>query len=184
MLQLTVLADLNSISATSRLCTLCGSGTRERKMAMARSPESPNIESKLLSLPVEVHELIRNEILHNSSFITREVVLRNERQLNSHKFNYRADTLRPLIHSCRALRAAYISAYYEHVEVCIVRVGQVWFKHLAERLEMVAQHIMDPHMRQLVPQIRYERSKSGARVAHRINRMMQSDDSLLDATRP
>lgn len=123
-----------------------------------------NTDSGLLSLPVEVYELVHKELLLGCRFITREDVLANARQLDSCEFQYRADVLRPLMHSCRALRAAYISAYYEHVEVCIVRVGQVWYKHLAERLERAAKVLMDPEMQEVAAQVRYVRSAVDPRM--------------------
>ena len=77
-----------------------------------------------------------------------------ERQLNSSEYDYRADVFRPLIYTCRALRAIFISAYYGHVEICIVRAGDIWYKHLAERLERIIRMFMDPRIREFTTQVK------------------------------
>lgn len=113
-----------------------------------------NSQSKLLSLPVEVYGLIQKELFTGTDVIIREDVRRSQDYLDARKFGYRADILRPIMHTCRALRATYVASYYEHVEVCMKRTGRAWYLQLSERLERTSKVLMAPEMRDLAAQIR------------------------------
>lgn len=114
-----------------------------------------NTKSGLLSLPVEVYGMIQTEMFSGSTVVTREDVLKNDPYLDARDFTYRADILRPIMHTCHALRSTYVSAYYEHVEVCMVRTGRVWYLQLSERLERTSKALMAPEMKELAAQVRY-----------------------------
>lgn len=110
--------------------------------------------SGLLSLPVEVFGMIQDELLSGTHVITRSIVLENPPHLDGAVFTYRSDIIRPLMHTCRALRAVFAPAYYEHVEACITRTGRVWFLQLAERLTRTCKVLMNPVMANLAAHVR------------------------------
>ena len=113
-----------------------GKLTKTSEDPIGRELKSESPPSPLLALPVEVFELIHDELLEGSHLITRENVMRNpEPYLCSTEVEYRADVLRPLTQTCRVLRSVYLPKYYEHVEACIIRGQRVWYKQLSERLE-------------------------------------------------
>lgn len=100
----------------------------------------------ILSLPVEVFEMIYTELLSKSRLITREEVLANNPHLDD-SFQYRTDVLRSLTQTCRALRASCLPRYYEQVEACVCRGVRVWYKQLAERLEKTSWMLIEnPHL--------------------------------------
>lgn len=100
----------------------------------------------LLSLPVEVFEIIYTELLSTSRLISREEVLANNPHLDD-SFQYRTDVLRSLTQTCRALRASCLPRYYEQVEACVCRGARVWYKQLAERLEKTSWMLIEnPHL--------------------------------------
>lgn len=108
----------------------------------------------ILSLPVEIFHEIRDELLSDTRIITPEILLENPSHLRGQNFRYRSDIIKPLMHTCRAFRAVFSAAYYEHVEACITRTKRAWFIELAESLSRTCKMLMDPLMLDLAAHVR------------------------------
>ena len=122
------------VTKKSRLSDEGDSDTYAGKGVNTEHSVYPVNTTGLLSLPVEVFEMIYTELLANSKLITKEEVLANRPWLDR-AFEHRSTVLRSLTQVCRALRASCLPRYYEHVEACICHTSRVWYKQLSERLE-------------------------------------------------
>ena len=126
------------------------------KKAKTEHSTSPVNTTGLLSLPVEVFEMIYAELLDKSRLITRKEVLANQPHLD-HDFQYRTDVLRSLTQTCRALRMSCLPRYYEHVEACVCRGARVWYKQLSERLEKTSKMLVRlPNLAVHVQYVQYQ----------------------------
>ena len=81
--------------------------------------------------------MIYTELLRVSKLITREDVLANKPHLDQ-TFQHRADVLRSLTQTCRALRISYLPSFYEHVEACVCKPRTMWYRQLSKRLERLS----------------------------------------------
>ena len=91
----------------------------------------------LLGLPVDVFARILDELLTGSRQITREdAVCGGEYGIaRTSTFVDRADVLRPLSQTCRALRNVYLPTVYEHLDAWVLRSKGQWWQDLGRRLE-------------------------------------------------
>lgn len=111
--------------------------------------------SGLLSLTPTVLNDILDNLLLDTRLITREIVLSNQTHLGE-EFRARADVLRPILHTCRGLRALCLPRFYEHTEMAVVWGKKVWYKQLSERMEKMSKTLVKmagpaSHIRCVVP---------------------------------
>ncbi|CAL1707387.1 unnamed protein product [Somion occarium] len=89
----------------------------------------------LSALPVELRDMIFEEVFQSLRDVTREDVLRNSRSLPT-SYAEKRDMLRSLSQTCRSLRPQFIPLLWENVEACVTRKENgTWYKELGEKLE-------------------------------------------------